>query len=66
MTLEQIKASNKPFLKPADLVDVLGSNAQTIRMSARLGLLGFPVTIMGSRVKIPRVPFLQFIGEAGE
>lgn len=66
MTLEEIKKSDKAFLLPKDIAPVIGSNEQTIRVSARLGLLGFPVTFIGNRTKIPRIPFLKYIGEAME
>lgn len=72
MTLEEIKASSKPYLTAADVEDVVGSNANTIRCVARERpyLLGFPVTIIsnnpdslyGARVKIPRIPFLRYYG----
>lgn len=62
MTLEQIKNSDKVFLLPQDIAEVMGSNAQSIRLSARLGVLGFPVTFSGNRTKIPRIPFLRYLG----
>lgn len=64
MTLEEVKRSDKAFLLPKDIAPILGSDEQTIRVSARLGVLGFPVTFVGNRLKIPRLPFLRFIGEA--
>lgn len=63
MTLEEIRRSDKAFLLPKDIAPVLGSNEQTIRVSARMGILGFPVTFAGNRTKIPRIPFLRFLGE---
>lgn len=63
MTLEEIRKSDKVFLLPKDIAPVLGSNEQSIRDSARLGELGFPVTFVGNRTKIPRIPFLKYIGE---
>lgn len=63
MTLEQIKRSNQPLLTPADVAEALGSNPQTIRLAARQGTLGFPCIIYGTRVRIPRKPFLEFLGE---
>lgn len=64
MTLEEIRRSDKAFLLPKDIAPVLGSSEQTIRVAARMGLLGFPVTFVGNRTKIPRIPFLKYIGEA--
>lgn len=67
MTLDEIKQSDKPMLIPADVADVLGCDPHSIRVTAhqRPELLGFPVCIVGTRVKIPRKPFINFI-EGGE
>lgn len=64
MTLEEIKASDKRFLTPADVAPVLGSDPHTIRCTARQRpeLLGFNFTFSGNRMKIPRIPFLRFLG----
>ena len=63
MSLEEIRSSDKLFLSPGDICSVLGSNPQTIRVTARQcpELLGFPFTFTGNRMKIPRIPFLNFI-----
>ena len=63
-TLEDLIASNKAFLTPVDVRGVLGCSDQQVRICAREApeLLGFPIVIMGSRVKIPRIPFLRFCG----
>ena len=63
MTIEQIEASEKEMLTCTDVADVLQANPYTIHMQAefRPDLLGFPVIIMGRRVKIPRRQFLKFI-----
>ena len=65
MTLEEIKASRQIFLKPADISGVLQCDPQTIRVTARQSpeLLGFPFTFNGNRMRIPRIPFLRFLGE---
>lgn len=67
MTIEEIKASSKPFLNAADVAPVLGCNPHFIRCAAREKpeLLGFSTCVMGSKVLIPRKPFLAFIGEDG-
>ena len=64
MTLEEIRSSTKPFLTPADVAEVLGSDPQTIRTVAkeRPEMLGFPVTRIGKMTKIPRLPFLAYLG----
>ena len=63
MTIYEIRTSDKLFLTAADVSEVLGSNPQDIRWMAqhRPDLLGFPVTVIKSRTKIPRIPFIEFI-----
>lgn len=65
MTIDEMRASREAFLTPSDIADVLGSNPQAIREQARSDpkLLGFNVIVIGTRTKIPRIPFLKFIGE---
>ncbi len=66
MTLDEIKSSNSVFLKPTDIAAILECNPQFIREVARKSpeLLGFPVTVIGTRTRIPRKPFLAFLGES--
>lgn len=68
MTLDEIRASDKTFLTPADVAVVLAADAQSIRLQAREfpEALGFPVICVGNRTKIPRKPFLRFLGEEAE
>lgn len=68
MTLNEIKASEAIMLKPADVAGVLAADAQSIRLQAREfpEALGFPVICVGNRTKIPRKPFLRFLGEEAE
>lgn len=64
MTLEEMKNSDKLFLTPAEVAPVLGSDPHTVRCTARQRpeLLGFEFTFSGNRMKIPRIPFLRWIG----
>lgn len=64
MTVEEIRRSDKPFLTPGDIAPVLRSDPQTIRVTARTApeRMGFPFVFTGNRMKIPRVPFLRFLG----
>lgn len=64
MTLDDIKAIDREFLTPAQVADILNCSAQGVRIWARQRpeQLGFPVCIIGSRIKIPRRPFLRFMG----
>ena len=63
MTLDEIRNSTKDVLTPADIADVLNADPQDIRVQARTApeKLGFPVIIIKSRTKIPRVPFLRYM-----
>ena len=68
MTLEDMIRLEKPFVTPQDVADVLQCSAQIIRIQARDNpeALGFPVIRIGSRTKIPRKAFIQFMGEKEE
>lgn len=63
MTIEEMERSTKEILVPQDVASALGCDPQSIRIWARQrpDLLGFPVTIMGNRVKIPRRAFLKYM-----
>ncbi len=63
-TIQEIIALDQEFLTPVQAAGVLGTSAQSIRVAARQRpeLLGFPVVVIGTRTKIPRVPFLRFLG----
>lgn len=63
-TLEMIAASDLAVLTPAQVADVLGCDPHWIRVASRdnPALLQFPVLRVGNRVKIPRIPFLRFMG----
>lgn len=63
--LAEAKASTAMFLLPSQVAKITGADPQTIRYTARQRpeLLGYPFTFSGSHMKIPRVPFLRFLGE---
>ena len=66
MTIEEIKKSDKDILVPKDIAEVLGCAPYSINCQAKADFLdgknrlGFPVVIMGNRIKIPRQGFLNF------
>ena len=64
MTLNEIRESDKLFLVPSDIAKLVGCDAQSIRYMAKTApkSLGFPVCIVGTRTRIPRIPFLRFLG----
>ena len=59
-----IAASGKEMLTPADVAPVLGCNPYSINVMAKAdpARLGFPVCVIGNRVKIPRRAFLRWAG----
>ena len=65
MTLAEIKQSPAMWLTAAQIAEVLESDPDVIRQQAQADptKLGFPVVVLGTRVKIPRRPFLAFFGE---
>ena len=63
MTLAEIKELDRDVITPAQAAGVLNCNPHWIRLIARQQpeLLGFPVTVIRSRVKIPRVAFILYM-----
>jgi len=63
MTLDDIRKIDREFLTPAQVAEVLGCDPQGIRVWARQRPdgLGFPVCIVGSRTKIPRIAFIRWM-----
>ena len=63
MTLEELEALPKAVLTCAQIAPVLCADAYTIHQTAmqRPELLGFPVNVMGHRVRIPKAAFIQFM-----
>ena len=66
MTLDEIRATKKPFLTPEDVAEAMGIASQSLRdqVTRDASKVGFPVVRVGTRTKIPREAFLKFI--AGE
>ena len=65
--LARVENTDTPTITPELAAAVLGCDPQKIRVQAlyKPELLGFPVIRMGSRTRIPRVPFLAYIGVKG-
>lgn len=71
MTLSELAAmADKPYLIPREVGALLNITPYTINVAAQnpetRAKLGFPVIVTGSRVRIPRIPFLRFMGYEGE
>lgn len=51
------------YIVPADLEEILGINPQDIRNQAHEApeLLGFPVIVTGTRIRIPRRGFIHYM-----
>lgn len=63
MTLQEIRESGKEFLTPEEAAEIIGCKPYAINVQARedQSKLGFPVCVLGSRVRIPRRAFLRWI-----
>ncbi len=63
MTLEEIKALDRDVITPAQAAGALQCDPQYIRSAAhkKPELLGFPVVVLRSRVKIPRIAFIRYM-----
>ena len=59
--LERIEALPKDMLVPTDICKYLGCSAYTINVATRDGKnpFPFPVIRLGTRVKIPKMPFIK-------
>lgn len=64
LTLQELIASEKDVFVPDDICGVLRTNPHHIRVTAkqRPDLLGFPFFFVGTRMKIPKIPFLRKMG----
>lgn len=64
MTINEIAESKELFIEAEDVAPILGVDAQSIRAEAGRDVcrLGFPIIRIGNKTKIPRKPFLRFVG----
>lgn len=62
--LDRILCKDSLMLTPDEVAPLLDSSPQTIRNTAKKNpqLIGFPFTFNGNAMKIPKKPFLQFLG----
>lgn len=62
-TLKDIEAISKDLLTIMDIRDYLDCDANAFRLQAHKdpSKIGFPVIVIGSRVKIPKIPFIKFM-----
>ena len=62
MTIEDIKNMTKEVLTPGDIAQILCCDPHLIRCQAKddVNSFGFPVSKIGSRIKIPRKAFIAW------
>jgi len=63
MNVQELREYPREWLTVAQVAPILGCDPQALRVWAkqRPQDLGFPVVVMGTRVKIPREPFIRFM-----
>ena len=68
MTLSEIQESTKEFLTPKDIAEVIGCHPYSINVQARQDItkLGFPASLIGTRLRIPRKAFLNWMNTEKE
>lgn len=54
--------SDKVCISSSEAAKVLHCTPYLINVQAREGKLPFPAFFVGNRLRIPRIPFLQYIG----
>ena len=61
--LADLSSIDRDFLKPEEVAQILHCRVQHLRVAAHCypEQLGFPVCIIGRRVKIPKKPFISFM-----
>lgn len=68
--LEQIAMDRRLTVRVEDAAAVMGINPQKLREQARTPegreRLGFPISVAGRSILIPKLPFLRFWGYDGE
>lgn len=63
MTRADLEAMECDFLTPEQVAPIIGCKAHGIRVQAHddPAMLGFPVSVIGKRTRIPRIPFIEFV-----
>ncbi len=65
MTIEEIKASTDATVCIYEIAKIIGIDANALMAQAREDQkkLSFPVIVAFKSVRVPRIPFLKFLGE---
>lgn len=63
MTLDEMKSCPREFLIPREVAPLLGCDPYAINVAAKQcpERLGFHVSVIGTRVKIPRLAFIRWM-----
>lgn len=70
--LEDLEKIEREFLIPKDVAPILGVDPYNINVQAKQDIergvnsLGFPVVVIGTRVKIPKRAFIKFMREGSQ
>lgn len=65
--LDELEKIDRDYLIPKEVALVLGTNPYTINVAVKQDIangtnsLGFPVMLIGTRVRIPKLPFIRFM-----
>lgn len=60
-----IVKSEKPIITPVEAARALHITPYLFNLMLKQGKLPFPAFNVGARVKIPRIPFLRYLGYDG-
>lgn len=63
MTLDEMRVSTKEYLTPVDVSGVLKCSPYTVNLSIKkhgTSAYPFPLFLSGSRVRIPRLAFIEW------
>lgn len=62
MTLQELAKIDRDYLLPREVAPILGCDPYSINLAARDGTLSLEYIKIGSRVRIPKLPFLKRMG----
>lgn len=64
MTIDDLQKIDRDWLLAREVAEILKCDPHTVRVWARQRpeTIGFPVSVVGSRVRIPKSGFLKFMG----
>ena len=60
--IQRIIDKPSAYLVATEVGPVLQLSDPAIRAQARAGMLPFPAVVVGQRVRIPKIPFLRWLG----